>query len=194
MSTTTTKKPRTETINRTTLVARLMLVNSAAQIQARTTTTVKLSAENLRKLGISELLKRSTIHAGSIGESYGDKVNDELKRRHKKADFKPEVRAWGTKIGTCLVTNDAQTYLEVHNPEAALPVYGHINAEGNFSEIPRSQVEAYLPRKSSKSARQAAKGIGENFQNTVRVYKLASLNELVITDESGETVHYSLVP
>ncbi len=194
MSTSHTKTTtRTETINRTTLAARLMLVNSPANIKARTTTVVKLSIAALAALGITQLLKVSTIHAGTIGESYGDKVNDELKRRHKKADFKPEAREWGKKIGTCLVVNEDTTYLEVHNPDAVLPVYGFIASDGKFMEIPRAHIEAYLPRKSSKSATQAAKGIGEKFQNTVRVYKLASLNELVITDETG-TVHYSLIP
>ena len=59
------------------------------------------------------LLKKSKIN-GVVNFNYENSVNRQRVREESEADFKAEIRKWGTKIpGTCIVEHKGKYYLEV---------------------------------------------------------------------------------
>jgi hypothetical protein len=178
--------PSVKNVTTLALLVALSGIKEERDIQMTTSTKCDLSEATLASLGFVAVNKRSTIHSGKIAQNYSANVNAELKRRHKKADFVSAGRAWGEKIAPCIVGHKDKYYVEVHNPEAVLPQYVGIKADGSEVLIPREKVEPFLVRRSSSSSRQAAKGIGVKFQNTVITYKLESVNEIRIIGEGGK--------
>lgn len=151
----------------------------------RTVTKVKLPAHTLAALGVAEVFKTSTVHGGTIGHDYAEAVNDLLKKRHKKADFKSKPLPWGEKVSDAVIKHGDKSYLQVHNPQAALPEYSGVTSIGARVSIPREQIEPYLP-KARSSATQHAKGIGQKSQVITRTYCIGSISEINVFPMKGE--------
>lgn len=85
------------------------------------------------------LLKKSKIN-GVVNFNYENSVNRQRVREESEADFKAEIRKWGTKIpGTCIVEHNGKYYLEVKVEN----VYDTKYIVGN-QEIEKEKVKPYL--------------------------------------------------
>lgn len=114
-----------------------------------------------------------------INWKYANAVNNQRAREGNDEYFKPEPRKWGKRIeGTAWVEHKGRMYLEVKVQRSL----GHKYFDNAGQEIPREQVEPWLPKRKEGTRQEVDRPV------ILRDYALDSITQIKV---SGEI--YSLV-
>jgi hypothetical protein len=160
-------------ININELANLLMGLPKNTPCELTTLTEVKMKKTN------NPLFDRVTKQAVAnvlVNFCYEDEVNRELAKEGKEFNFESAERKWGANLGdTGLVTHNGGLYL----PARFLNVKESKYFVDGDTEIPKVEVEPFLPAKKEGSGRQ-----GTVEEVVVRSYKIASVKQLVIKGET----------
>ncbi len=114
-----------------------------------------------------------------INWKYANAVNNQRAREGNEDYFEPEPRKWGKRIkGTAWVEHKGRMYLEVKVQRSL----GHKYFDNAGQEIPREQVEPWLPKRKEGARQEVDRPV------ILRDYALDSITQIKVNGEI-----YSLV-